>query len=114
MPLDTTTTTGKLSSANNTTNCKPTSMTTTTSGSSSGVSGGVAGIKKSLRLTSLAEDIIPPEDAPFRARLHALFSQIEKEFEILYIENLNCKFPIEILSQTISLSFPSILQYKKN
>ncbi|XP_053946685.1 WD repeat-containing protein 37 [Anastrepha ludens] len=41
------------------------------------------------RLSSLAEDITIPEDAPFRARLHALFGQIEKEFELLYLENLN-------------------------
>lgn len=47
---------------------------------------------RSARLSSLAEDIsIIPEDAPFRARLHMLFSQIEKEFELLYLENLNCK-----------------------
>lgn len=42
------------------------------------------------RLTSLTEDIsIIPEDAPFRSRLHFLFEQIEKEFEQLYLENLN-------------------------
>lgn len=46
---------------------------------------------KSRRLASLAEDIYPPDDAPFRQRLHLLFSQIEKEFELLYIENLSCK-----------------------
>ncbi|XP_017486107.1 PREDICTED: WD repeat-containing protein 37 [Rhagoletis zephyria] len=40
------------------------------------------------RLSSLAEDITIPEDAPFRARLHILFGQIEKEFELLYLENL--------------------------
>lgn len=40
------------------------------------------------RLSSLAEDITIPEDAPFRARLHSLFGQIEKEFELLYLENL--------------------------
>jgi len=26
-----------------------------------------------------------------RARLHELFLQIEKEFEVLYMENVNCK-----------------------
>lgn len=31
------------------------------------------------------------EDAPFKKNLHALFSQIEKEFELLYLENLSCK-----------------------
>ncbi|XP_030369774.1 WD repeat-containing protein 37 [Scaptodrosophila lebanonensis] len=44
---------------------------------------------RAARLTSLTEDMfIIPEDAPFRARLHLLFSQIEKEFEQLYVENL--------------------------
>lgn len=47
--------------------------------------------KRNSRLASLAEDFIPTDDAPFRARLHLLFSQIEKEFELLYIENLSCK-----------------------
>ena len=45
---------------------------------------------RTTRLSSLAEDI--PEDAPFRSKLHVLFSQIEKEFELLYLENLSCKF----------------------
>lgn len=46
---------------------------------------------RASRLSSLAEDANAPEDAPFRARLHLLFSQIEKEFELMYIENLNRK-----------------------
>lgn len=50
-------------------------------------------IDKPRRLTSLAEDIYPTDDAPFRQRLHLLFSQIEKEFELLYIENMSCKIP---------------------
>ncbi|XP_061402586.1 WD repeat-containing protein 37-like [Musca vetustissima] len=37
------------------------------------------------RMTSLAEDI----GLPYRARLHNLFLQIEKEFELLYLENLS-------------------------
>lgn len=49
--------------------------------------------KRSPRLSSLAEDILPTDDAPFRARLHQLFSQIEKEFEGLYLENLSCECP---------------------
>lgn len=45
------------------------------------------------RLTSLTEDIsIIPEDAPYRSRLHYLFAQIEKEFEQLYLENLNREY----------------------
>ncbi|KAH8417703.1 hypothetical protein KR222_004499 [Zaprionus bogoriensis] len=48
------------------------------------------------RLTSLTEDIsIIPDDAPFRARLHFLFEQIEKEFEQLYLENLNLQDKLE-------------------
>lgn len=29
---------------------------------------------------------------PFKTRLRELFRQIEKEFDILYAENLSCKF----------------------
>lgn len=47
--------------------------------------------KRTSRLSSLAEDICPPDDAPFRMRLHLLFAQIEKEFETLYLENLSRK-----------------------
>jgi len=56
----------------------------------SGKSGNKSGPKKASRLSSLIEDTINVDDAPFRARLHILFSQIEKEFELLYLENLNC------------------------
>jgi hypothetical protein len=35
------------------------------------------------------ESALPPQ---FRARLHSLFHQIEKEFESLYLENLARKF----------------------
>lgn len=28
----------------------------------------------------------------YKTRLHALFAQIEKEFDLLYQENQNCKF----------------------
>lgn len=47
--------------------------------------------EKSRRLTSLAEDF-PGDEAPFRQRLHSLFSQIEKEFELVFLENLSCKY----------------------
>lgn len=54
--------------------------------------------KKSLKLSSLADDMIGPPSAtgshheePFRARLHHLFAQIEREFELLHAENLSCK-----------------------
>lgn len=46
--------------------------------------------EKSRRLASLAEDF-PTDDAPFRQRLHHLFSQIEKEFEKVFLENLTRK-----------------------
>lgn len=48
--------------------------------------------QRTSRLSSLIEDMCPVDEAPFRARLHLLFSQIEKEFELLYLENLNCKY----------------------
>lgn len=53
--------------------------------------------RASSRLTSLAESDQIPDDAPFRARLHVLFSQIEREFEHLYIENLNRKIFLKFL-----------------
>lgn len=42
------------------------------------------------RLSNLNDDF--HDDAPFKARLHALFNSIEKEFELLYLENLARKF----------------------
>lgn len=50
---------------------------------------------RTSRLSSLAEDF--GDAPPFRDRLHILFSQIEKEFEILYIENLNLQEKLESL-----------------
>lgn len=47
--------------------------------------------ERSRRLTSLTEEF-PTDDAPFRQRLHSLFTQIEKEFELVFLENLSCKF----------------------
>lgn len=55
--------------------------------------------KRTSRLSSLAEDVCftPDGDAPpYRARLHLLFAQIEKEFEALYLDNLNRKHKIKI------------------
>lgn len=54
---------------------------------------------RSTRLSSLAEDMGMniPDDTPFRARLHHLFAQIEKEFEMLYLENLSCEYLIRFL-----------------
>lgn len=46
--------------------------------------------EKTRRLANLAEDF-PIDDAPFKQRLHILFSQIEKEFESVFLENLSCK-----------------------
>ncbi|XP_058058112.1 WD repeat-containing protein 37 [Anopheles bellator] len=60
--------------------------------------------KRSLKLSSLAEDIVPPgvvsDEAPFRARLHHLFSQIEKEFELMYIENVNLREKLDAVAGT--------------
>ncbi|XP_055906700.1 WD repeat-containing protein 37 [Eupeodes corollae] len=53
--------------------------------------------KRGSRLSSLAEDLSIPDDAPFRGRLHMLFSQIEKEFELLYMENLTLQEKLESL-----------------
>lgn len=56
--------------------------------------------KRSLKLSSLADDMLAAsgsghhqqQEEPFRARLHQLFAQIEREFELLHAENLNCEF----------------------
>ncbi|XP_055678239.1 WD repeat-containing protein 37 [Lutzomyia longipalpis] len=53
--------------------------------------------KRSPRLSSLAEIGDASEDAPFRARLHQLFSQIEKEFEGLYLENLSLQEKLDAM-----------------
>lgn len=53
--------------------------------------------EKTRRLANLAEDF-PIDDAPFKQRLHLLFSQIEKEFELVFLENLSRKWNI-ILAQ---------------
>ncbi|XP_063627963.1 WD repeat-containing protein 37 [Cydia splendana] len=45
-----------------------------------------------------SETSIPPV---FRSRLHELFSQIEKEFDLLYTENLNLQEKIDILSEKL-------------
>ncbi|XP_045453166.1 WD repeat-containing protein 37 [Melitaea cinxia] len=45
-----------------------------------------------------SETSIPPI---FRSRLHELFSQIEKEFDLLYSENLNLQEKIDILSEKL-------------
>uniref|UniRef100_A0A240SX86 WD repeat-containing protein 37 n=1 Tax=Glossina pallidipes TaxID=7398 RepID=A0A240SX86_GLOPL len=42
---------------------------------------------RSSRLEDMGMGI--PDEVPFRGRLHYLFAQIEKEFELLYLENLN-------------------------
>ncbi|XP_055371759.1 WD repeat-containing protein 37 [Condylostylus longicornis] len=60
--------------------------------------------QRSSRLSSLAEDLIADEGPPFRARLHILFSQIEKEFELLYIENLNLQEKLESLGAAGAVS----------
>lgn len=49
--------------------------------------------EKTRRLANLAEDF-PIDDAPFKQRLHLLFSQIEKEFELVFLENLSCKLTL--------------------
>ncbi|PZC80919.1 hypothetical protein B5X24_HaOG213906 [Helicoverpa armigera] len=45
-----------------------------------------------------SETSIPPV---FRSRLHELFSQIEKEFDLLYTENLNLQEKIDMLSEKL-------------
>lgn len=59
--------------------------------------------EKSRRLTSLAEDF-PGDDAPFRQRLHLLFSQIEKEFELVFLENLSRKYDTMDMIQLIKIA----------
>lgn len=52
--------------------------------------------KRNTRLSSLTEDIALT-DAPYREKLHILFSQIEKEFDALYAENLSLQEKLEAL-----------------
>lgn len=47
--------------------------------------------KRSSRLSSLAEYSCTGDESHYRVRLQSLFGQIEKEFEALYLENLNCE-----------------------
>lgn len=49
-----------------------------------------------------SETSIPPV---FRSRLHELFSQIEKEFDLLYTENLNRKLQLIIISMCVAKVF---------
>ncbi|XP_055613295.1 WD repeat-containing protein 37 [Uranotaenia lowii] len=66
--------------------------------------------KKSLKLSSLADDMLigigPPSatgshhEEPFRARLHQLFSQIEREFELLHAENLSLQEKLDAATGT--------------
>ncbi|XP_049877725.1 WD repeat-containing protein 37 [Pectinophora gossypiella] len=58
---------------------------------------GSDGIPNYLKMED-SETSIPPV---FRSRLHELFSQIEKEFDLLYTENLNLQEKIEILSEKL-------------
>lgn len=45
----------------------------------------------SARFSGFADDLYYAKDA-FRERLHFLFSQIEKEFDTLYMENVSREF----------------------
>ncbi|KAJ2944741.1 hypothetical protein O0L34_g1629 [Tuta absoluta] len=58
---------------------------------------GSDGIPNYLKMED-SETSIPPV---FRSRLHELFSQIEKEFDLLYTENLNLQEKIDILSEKL-------------
>uniref|UniRef100_A0A182JCS6 WD repeat-containing protein 37 n=1 Tax=Anopheles atroparvus TaxID=41427 RepID=A0A182JCS6_ANOAO len=73
-------------------------------GSVSGASAKQMSAKRSLKLGSLAEDIMPStlggSEEPFRARLHHLFAQIEKEFELLHAENMNLREKLEAVAGT--------------
>ncbi|CAF4768188.1 WD repeat-containing protein 37 [Pieris napi] len=58
---------------------------------------GSEGLSNYLKMED-SETSIPPV---FRSRLHELFSQIEKEFDLLYSENLNLQEKIDILSEKL-------------
>ncbi|KAL5285252.1 WDR37 family protein [Megaselia abdita] len=66
---------------------------------------------KSGRLSTLTDEFFIPEDAPFKSRLHTLFGQIEKEFELLYLENLSLQEKIDTLATTekdsVNPSYPT-------
>lgn len=64
---------------------------TSTAKSSAAAAGAKPPKRASSRLSSLAEYSCTADDSHFRVRLQSLFGQIEKEFEALYLENLNCK-----------------------
>lgn len=49
---------------------------------------GADGLANYLKMED-SESSIPPV---FRSRLHELFAQIEKEFDLLYSENMNRKY----------------------
>ncbi|KAM7360935.1 WD repeat domain 37 [Cochliomyia hominivorax] len=60
---------------------------------------------RSARLSSLAEDMgmTLPDETPYRARLHHLFAQIEKEFEMLYLENLSLQEKLDTYTNKDSI-----------
>lgn len=53
---------------------------------------------QSFRSDMETESMIPPI---FRSRLHDLFQQIEKEFEVLYIENVSLQEKIDTLNEKL-------------
>lgn len=69
----------------------------------SGSAAGKMAAKRALKLSSLADDMIGPghqEQEPFRARLHQLFAQIEREFDLLHAENLSLQEKLEAVAGT--------------
>uniref|UniRef100_A0A1I8PLP6 WD repeat-containing protein 37 n=2 Tax=Stomoxys calcitrans TaxID=35570 RepID=A0A1I8PLP6_STOCA len=60
---------------------------------------------RTSRMSSLAEDmgLHVPDEAPYRSKLHYLFAQIEKEFEVLYMENLNLQEKLDGFTNKDSL-----------
>lgn len=76
--------------------------------SGSSVVSGKMAAKRSLKLSSLADDMLAAsgsghhqqQEEPFRARLHQLFAQIEREFELLHAENLNLQEKLEAVAGT--------------
>ncbi|XP_050100016.1 WD repeat-containing protein 37 [Anopheles aquasalis] len=72
----------------------------------SALTGKQSNAKRSLKLSSLADDLKPiglaagSGEEPFRARLHDLFSQIEKEFEVLYFENVALREKLDAIAGT--------------
>lgn len=69
-------------------------------------------MKPSKHRSRMSEDVHNPDDVPYRARLHHLFAQIEKEFELLYLENLNCEFFMSSANKAMNMFIFILVQEK--